>query len=57
MQLRADDRAHDDSTLVSRAVEEDKRIASVEKPGDRTWVDTLVSPFNRAKENRDKVLT
>jgi hypothetical protein len=62
MQRRADDHAHVDSILVSRAVEEDKRIARVEQPGDRTLVDTLMSPFNRAgtkrflKEGRDKVL-
>lgn len=58
---RAADHAHVDSVLVSRVVEEDKRIAAIEDPGDRTWVDRLMSPLNRAgtkrflKEGREKV--
>ncbi len=61
MRSRAADHAHVDSILVSRVVEEDRRIARIEEPGDRTWVDRLMSPFNRSgtkrflKEGRDKV--
>jgi hypothetical protein len=58
---RAADHAHVDSILVQRVPEEDRRIARVEEPGDRTAVDRLMSPFNRAgtrrflKEGRRKV--
>jgi len=61
MAIRASDHAHVDSILVARVPEEDKRIARLEDPGDRTFVDTLMSPFNREgtrrflKEGRDKV--
>ncbi|MEA2024362.1 MAG: DUF5995 family protein [Actinomycetota bacterium] len=61
MALRASDHAHVDSILVQRVPEEDKRIMELEAPGDRNFVDTLMSPFNRAgtrrflKEGRDKV--
>jgi hypothetical protein len=61
MTRRAADHAHVDSILVKRVPEEDKRIARIEDPGDRTFVDTLMSPFNRAgtrrflKEGRNKV--
>jgi hypothetical protein len=61
MAMRAADHAHVDSILVRRVPEEDKRLAAIEEPGDRTIVDRLMSPFNRAgtrrflKEGRDKV--
>ena len=61
MARRAADHAHVDSILVARVAEEDKRIAAIEDPGDRTWVDRFMSPFNRAgtkrflKEGREKV--
>jgi hypothetical protein len=61
MAMRAADHAHVDSILVRRVPEEDKRIARVEEPGDRTIIDRLMSPFNRAgtrrflKEGRAKV--
>jgi hypothetical protein len=61
MAVRAADHAHVDSILVARVPGEDKRIAALEDPGDRTWVDGVMSPFNRAgtkrflKEGRKKV--
>ena len=61
MAARAADHAHVDSILVARVPGEDRRIAALEDPGDRTWVDGLMSPFNRAgtkrflKEGRNKV--
>jgi hypothetical protein len=45
----------------SQGFEDDKRIAALEEPGDRTLVDRLMSPFNRAatkkflKEGQHKV--
>ncbi len=61
MTVRAADHAHVDSILVQRVPEEDKRIARVEEPGDRTLIDRLMSPLNRTgtrrflKEGRAKV--
>lgn len=61
MASRAADHAHVDSILVARVPEEDKRLAEVEEPGDRTIVDRVLRPFNRAgtrrflKEGRRKV--
>jgi hypothetical protein len=61
MERRAADHAHVDSILVRRVSTEDRRIASVEDPGDRSIIDRLMSPFNRAgtrrflKEGRRKV--
>ena len=58
---RAADHEHMDSILVRRVPEEDKRMARVEEPGDRTVIDSLMQPFNRAgtkrflKEGRHKV--
>lgn len=46
--VRAGDHAHVDSILVRRIPEEDKRMAQVEEPGDRTLVDRLLQPLNRA---------
>ena len=61
MAMRASDHAHVDSILVARVPEEDRRLAQVEEPGDRTIVDSALRPFNRAgtrrflKEGRRKV--
>lgn len=61
MAMRAADHHRVDSILVDRVPEEDKRMAEVEEPGDRTFVDALMQPFNRwgtrrfLKEGRDKV--
>jgi hypothetical protein len=58
---RATDHEHVDSILVKRVHEEDKRMAKVEEPGDRTIVDSLMMPFNTAgtkrflKDGRHKV--
>ena len=61
MERRAADHAHVDSILVRRVRQEDKNLKRVEEPGDRTIVDRLMMPFNRAgtrkflKEGREKV--
>lgn len=61
MERRAFDHHRVDAILVERVPEEDKRLAAVEDPGDRTLVDDLMQPFNRwgtrrfLKEGRDKV--
>ncbi len=61
MAVRAADHAHVDAILVARVPEEDRRLAAVEEPGDRTIVDSALRPFNRAgtrrflKEGRRKV--
>lgn len=61
MAKRALDHAHLDSILVGRVHEEDKLMAQVEEPGDRTIIDSLMMPFNTAgtkrflKEGRHKV--
>lgn len=61
MAARAADHAHVDSILVRRVRQEDKNLERVEEPGDRTIVDRLMMPFNRAgtrkflKEGREKV--
>jgi hypothetical protein len=61
MAQRAADHAHVDSILVRRVRQEDKNLKRVEEPGDRTMVDRLMMPFNRAgtkaflKEGRKKV--
>jgi hypothetical protein len=61
LERRAADHEHVDAILVKRVAEEDKRMAAVEEPGDRTRVDRLLQPFNRAgtkrflKEGRHKV--
>lgn len=49
---RADDHARVDSILVRRVPEEDRRIAAVEEPGDRTFVDRMLKPLNRAATRR-----
>lgn len=61
MESRAADHAHVDSILVKRVRQEDKNLKRIEQPGDRTLVDRLMMPFNRAgtrkflKEGREKV--
>jgi len=61
MARRAADHARVDSILVHRVRQEDKNLKQVEEPGDRTIVDRLMMPFNRAgtkkflKEGREKV--
>ncbi len=61
MERRAADHAHVDSILVRRVRQEDKNLKRVEQPGDRTIVDRLMMPLNRAgtrrflKEGREKV--
>ncbi|MEA2550314.1 MAG: hypothetical protein QOE25_83 [Actinomycetota bacterium] len=58
---RAVDHTHIDSILASRVPQEDSLLKRDELPGDRTAVDTLLTPFNRAgtkrflREARDKV--
>jgi hypothetical protein len=49
---RAADHAHIDDVLVSRVAEEDRELAAVERPGDRTLLDRLLVPLNRAGTNR-----
>ena len=59
--LRRQDHAHIDDILVSRVDAEDKELLKVERPGDRTWLDRALTPFNQAgtkrflKEARRKV--
>lgn len=50
--LRAADHAHIDSILVRRVPEEDAELANVEGPGDRSVLDRLLSPWNRAGTRR-----
>jgi len=58
---RAADHALMDQVLVDRVQPEDVELAKVEEPGDRTWLDRALTPFNRAgtkrflKESRAKV--
>ena len=50
-----------DLILASRVDAEDKELQKLEQPGDRTWLDKLLTPFNQAatkrfmKESRRKV--
>jgi hypothetical protein len=58
---RASDHERIDDILSSRVAQEDVELRKVERPGDRTLVDHLLTPFNRAgsrkflKEARGKV--
>jgi hypothetical protein len=58
---RAADHSLVDQVLVDRVKPEDDELAKVEDPGDRTWLDRALTPFNRAgtkrflKEARAKV--
>ena len=49
---RAADHAHIDSVLVTRVGPEDLELKAVEQPGDRTTLDRLLTPFNRAGTKR-----
>ena len=58
---RAADHRHIDDILASRVSDEDKLLRAEERPGDRTALDRLLTPFNRSgtkrflKEAREKV--
>jgi len=58
---RAADHALMDQVLVDRVKPEDEELTQVEEPGDRTWLDRAMTPFNQAgtkrflKESRRKV--
>ncbi len=58
---RSRDHEHIDAILSSRVAAEDGELKKVEQPGDRTLLDQLLTPFNRAgskrflKEARGKV--
>jgi hypothetical protein len=58
---RGRDHEHVDAILASRVAAEDVELKKVERPGDRTILDRLLTPFNRAgskrflKEARGKV--
>lgn len=41
-----------DDILVSRVDAEDRELAKVEQPGDRTWLDRALTPFNQAGTKR-----
>jgi hypothetical protein len=49
---RAADHAHIDRILVSRVAEEDHLLQQVERPGDRTLLDRVLGPFDRAGTKR-----
>ncbi len=57
---RRQDHAHVDAIIASRVDAEDKELMRVEQPGDRTWLDRALTPFNQAgtrrflKESRGK---
>jgi hypothetical protein len=58
---RSRDHEHIDAILSSRVAAEDGELKKVEQPGDRTLLDHILTPFNRAgskrflKEAREKV--
>jgi uncharacterized protein DUF5995 len=49
---RGRDHEHIDSILSSRVAAEDGELKKVERPGDRTLLDHLLTPFNRAASRR-----
>jgi hypothetical protein len=49
---RAEDHRHVDSLLAARVAEEDRELRAFEEPGDRTWVDAALTPFNRSGTKR-----
>jgi hypothetical protein len=49
---RSQDHAHVDAVLASRVDAEDKELIKVEQPGDRTWLDRAMTPFNQAGTKR-----
>ncbi len=52
VERKSADHAHRHEVLVSRVEAEDVELAKVEQPGDRTWLDRLLTPFNRAGTKR-----
>ncbi|MGH3370901.1 MAG: DUF5995 family protein [Nocardioidaceae bacterium] len=52
IERRRRDHAHIDEILASRVDAEDKKLQKVEEPGDRTWLDRLLTPFNQAATKR-----
>lgn len=52
LERRSRDHTHIDSILSSRVDAEDKELQKVERPGDRTRLDTLLTPFNQAATRR-----
>ncbi len=63
LRRRAADHARIDDILTERVAAEDEELKRVERPGDRTRVDRMLTPFNRLgtkrflKEARAKVWT
>jgi hypothetical protein len=61
LERRQTDHRHADEILVARVAVEDKELAAVEQPGDRTLLDRMLTPFNRSgtkkfvREAREKV--
>lgn len=61
LERRGRDHAAIDEILASRVAAEDENLRAVEQPGDRTWLDWILTPFNRwgtkrfLKEARTKV--
>ena len=61
IERRSIDHAHIDEILANRVPAEDRLLKQVEQPGDRTVLDAMLTPFNRAgtrrflKEARAKV--
>jgi len=52
MARHAEDHARLDAILVSRVDAEDEELKKVEGPGDRTWLDRALTPFNQAGTKR-----
>jgi Family of unknown function (DUF5995) len=52
LERRASDHRHIDDMLVDRVAEEDRHLAVEEQPGDRTLLDRMLTPFNRAATRR-----
>lgn len=49
---RAADHAHIDDVLAARTSKEDRELLAAEQPGDRTLLDRVLTPFNRAGTRR-----
>jgi hypothetical protein len=49
---RSADHEHIDEILASRVAAEDRELRTEERPGDRTLLDHLLTPFNRAGSRR-----
>lgn len=49
---RARDHEHIDEILAARVDAEDRELVAVEAPGDRTWLDRALKPFNQAGTRR-----